>query len=214
MPPWHIVLLLLEIVVPWLIIVLVTMIIATYLALRWGRDPFGWLLLSAAMGPIAIIGLIGTRGADVERQRRPSVSGAPRVAGRTLIIVGSDGSAAGPRIAQHIVRGLSQSAEVVLACVLPHEAEPGGSEQARRDCEARVAHMTGATLDALNSGGVAARTALVFGHPGEEIVRLADREQADMIIVGRRGAGLSRALLGSVSDHVVKHATRPVLIVD
>jgi len=35
-----------------------------------------------------------------------------------------------------------------------------------------------------------------------------------MIIVGRRGAGLSRALLGSVSDHVVKHAMRPVLIVD
>ena len=214
MPLGDIVLLLLEIVVPWLIIVLVTMIVVTYLALRWGRDPFGWLLLSAAMGPIAIVGLIGTRRADVERQRRPSVSGAPRVAGSTLIIVGSDGSAAGPRIAAHIVRELSQSTEVVLACVLPLEAEPGRSEPARRDCEARVAQMTQATIDVLHSGGVAVRTAVVFGHPGEEIVRLADREQADMIIVGRRGAGLSRALLGSVSDHVVKHATRPVLIVD
>jgi nucleotide-binding universal stress UspA family protein len=131
-----------------------------------------------------------------------------------LIVVGSDGSAAGPRIAERIVRELSQNAEVVLVCVLPHEAEPTGSEQARRDCEARVAEMTRATLDVLNSGGVAARTAVVFGRPGEEIVRLADREQADLIIVGRRGAGLSRALLGSISDHVVKHATRPVLIVE
>jgi nucleotide-binding universal stress UspA family protein len=202
----------LEIVVPWLIIVLVTMISVTYLALRWGRDPFGWLLLSAAMGPIAIIALVGTRSADVERQRRISVRSAQRVAGRTLIVVGSDGSAAGPHIAEHIVRELNHGAEVVLACVLPHEAEPGGNEQAQRDCDARVAHMTGATLDVLSSEGVAARTAVVFGQPGEEIVRLADQEQADLIIVGRRGAGLSRALLGSVSEHVVKHATRPVLV--
>jgi nucleotide-binding universal stress UspA family protein len=208
------VLLLLEILVPWLVVVLVTMIVVTYLALRWGRDPFGWLLLSAAMGPIAIIALIGTRHADVERQRRPTVSGAPPVAGSTRIIVGCDGSATGPRIAEYIVRDLSQNANVVLACVLPHEAEPTGSDQARRDCEARVSQMTQATLDVLGSGGVSVRTAVVFGQAGEEIVRLADREQADLIIVGRRGAGLSKALLGSVSDHVVKHAARPVLIVD
>ena len=213
MPLWDIVLLLLEIVVPWLIIVLVTMIVVTYLALRWGRDPFGWLLLSAAMGPIAVIALIGTRSADVERQRRPSVSGGPRVAGSTLVIVGSDGSAAGPRIAEHIVRELSGSADVVLACVLPHEAEPTGSEQARRDCEARVAQMAQATLDVLKSGGVAARTAVVFGQPGEEIVRFAETCSADLIVVGRRGAGLTKALLGSVSESAVKHARRPVVVV-
>ena len=74
--------------------------------------------------------------------------------------------------------------------------------------------MTSATLAALSSGGVTARIAVVFGQAGEEIVRLAENEQADLIIVGRRGAGLSRALLGSVSDYVVKHATRPVLIID
>ncbi len=207
-------LLLLEIVVPWLILVLVTMIIVTYLALRWGRDPFGWLLLSAAMGPIAIIALIGTRSADVERQRRPSAPGTRKVPGRTRIVVGSDGSAAGSRIADHILRDGSGNTEVILVCVLPHEAEPGNSEQAGRERDASVAAMTGATLEALGSGGVPARIAVAFGQPGEEIVRLADREQADLIIVGRRGAGVSRALLGSVSDHIVKHATRPVLIVE
>jgi nucleotide-binding universal stress UspA family protein len=208
------VLLFLEIVVPWLIIVLLTMIVESYLALRWGRDPFGWLLLSAALGPIAIVALIGTRSADVERQR-PSVSGTPRVAGRTRIIVGSDGSAAGPRIARHIVlREMSQHSEVALVCVLPLEAEPGASERAQRDRDARAAEMTGATLQALSATGVPVRTVVVYGQPGEEIVRLADREQADLIIVGRRGAGLSRALLGSVSDYVVQHAQRPVLVVD
>lgn len=203
----------LEIIVPWLIIVLVTMIVMSYLALRWGRDPFGWLLLSAVLGPIAIVALIGTRSADVERQRLP-VRGTPRAEGRTRIIVGSDGSTASTRIARHIVREMNQHSEVVLVCVLPLEAEPGTSEQAQRDLDARVAEMTGATLEALSAGGLKARTVVVFGHPGEEIVRLAEREQADLIVVGRRGAGLSRALLGSVSDHVVQHATRPVLVLD
>ncbi len=207
-------LLLLEIALPWLILVLVTMIIVTYLALRWGRDPFGWLLLSAAMGPFAIIALIGTRSADVEHQRRPAELGAGRTPGRIRIVVGSDGSAAGPRAAEHVLRELRQNAEVVLVCVLPHEAEPGGNERARRDNEARVANMTKATLETLSSGGISARTAVAFGQAGEEIVRLADHEHADLIIVGRRGAGLSRALLGSASDHIVKHATRPVLIVE
>ena len=207
-------LLLLEIVVPWLLLVLVTMIIVTYLALRWGRDPFGWLLLSAAMGPIAIVALIGTRSADVKRGHSSSTSGAPRSPGRPHIIVGCDGSASGPRIAEHIVREVSRTAEVVLACVLPHEAEPGGDEQSARERDARVAKMTSATLAALSSGAVTARIAVVFGQAGEEIVRLAENEQADLIIVGRRGAGLSRALLGSVSDYVVKHATRPVLVID
>jgi len=212
-------LLLLEVLVPWLIVVVVTMIVVTYLARRWGRDPFGWLLLSAAMGPIAIVALMGTRSADVERGRRPSTTGTPRLPVHARILVGCDGSDAGLRIADHIERHLSQSAEVFLACVLPLEAEPGRDKRAKLDCDAQVARMAEETLGILRvgtlaSGRPAARTVVAFGQPGAEIVRLAEREQADLIIVGRRGAGLSRALLGSVSDYVTKHAKCPVLIVD
>lgn len=89
------VLLILEIVVPWLIIVLVTMVAASTWHCGGAAIRFGWLLLSAAMGPIGIIALVGTRSADLKRQARPPVDGAPRVVvGRTRIIVGSDGSAA------------------------------------------------------------------------------------------------------------------------
>jgi nucleotide-binding universal stress UspA family protein len=35
-----------------------------------------------------------------------------------------------------------------------------------------------------------------------------------VIIVGRRGAGLTKALLGSVSDHVVRRAKQPVVVVE
>jgi nucleotide-binding universal stress UspA family protein len=52
------------------------------------------------------------------------------------------------------------------------------------------------------------------GTPGPSIVEAAASEQADLVIVGTRGRNrVERAVLGSVSDHVVRHATAPVLIV-
>lgn len=55
---------------------------------------------------------------------------------------------------------------------------------------------------------------LSFGVADREIVRIAEAMQADMIIVGSRGlGGVRRALLGSVSDSVVRHAHCPVLVV-
>jgi nucleotide-binding universal stress UspA family protein len=55
---------------------------------------------------------------------------------------------------------------------------------------------------------------LVFGAPDEEIVKLGEELEAGLIIVGSRGlGGVKRALMGSVSDSVVRHAHGPVLVV-
>jgi nucleotide-binding universal stress UspA family protein len=55
---------------------------------------------------------------------------------------------------------------------------------------------------------------LAFGKPDQEIVRLDEELDADLIVVGSRGlGGLKRALTGSVSDSVVRHARCPVLVV-
>jgi nucleotide-binding universal stress UspA family protein len=52
------------------------------------------------------------------------------------------------------------------------------------------------------------------GSPGAAILSAAQAEEADLIVVGTRGHGrVGRLLLGSVSDHVVRHATCPVLVV-
>lgn len=46
------------------------------------------------------------------------------------------------------------------------------------------------------------------------IVRIAEEQDAALIVVASRGhSGLRATLLGSVSDGVVHHATRPVLVV-
>ena len=52
------------------------------------------------------------------------------------------------------------------------------------------------------------------GDPGESILEAAQAERADMIVVGSHGRGaVGRFLIGSVSDHVVRNASCPVLVV-
>ncbi len=51
-------------------------------------------------------------------------------------------------------------------------------------------------------------------HPSDEIVRVAEETGADLVVMGSRGlGGIKRALMGSVSDSVVRHAHCPVLVV-
>jgi len=51
-------------------------------------------------------------------------------------------------------------------------------------------------------------------NPGEELCRLAAEEKADMIVIGSRGLGtLKRAVIGSVSEYVVRNSGLPCVIV-
>lgn len=52
------------------------------------------------------------------------------------------------------------------------------------------------------------------GDATQEIIAYADEQNCDLILVGSRGLGsLKELILGSVSHHVVQHASVPVLIV-
>ena len=52
-----------------------------------------------------------------------------------------------------------------------------------------------------------------YGGEGLQAAELAERMDADLVLVGSRGLGGARAVLGSVSDMVAHYATRPVLVV-
>lgn len=55
---------------------------------------------------------------------------------------------------------------------------------------------------------------LLRGDPASEIVRLADEAKVDLIVVGTHGrSGLSRLLMGSVAEGVMRKAPCPVVTV-
>ncbi|MCE9525416.1 MAG: universal stress protein, partial [Planctomycetales bacterium] len=55
---------------------------------------------------------------------------------------------------------------------------------------------------------------LLAGDPAEAIIRLAETEKADLIVIGTHGRrGLRRVLMGSVAEVVVRTASCPVLTV-
>jgi nucleotide-binding universal stress UspA family protein len=66
----------------------------------------------------------------------------------------------------------------------------------------------------LRSAGVPYRTQMVEAEPAHALMRVADKEGAEMIVVGAHGhGGLADRVLGSVSYRLAHHATRPVVIV-
>jgi nucleotide-binding universal stress UspA family protein len=142
--------------------------------------------------------------------------------GRVLLAL--DGSRRANR-AERSAAEISAATGSVLDIVRVLEAEryrpyPGPEywEGWEADLE-RSKRQVGAFLDArarnLRDEGVEVGDAhLALGDPDKEIVRFAEDAQADLIVLGSRGFGrLRRALLGSVSDSVVRHAHCPVLVV-
>ena len=65
-----------------------------------------------------------------------------------------------------------------------------------------------------SEAGVNAEVILARGNAADKILENADKLNVDLIVVGSRGLrGLARFLLGSVSEKVVRHSSKPVLVV-
>ena len=66
----------------------------------------------------------------------------------------------------------------------------------------------------LRKSGIRYRAVFQEGSPGPELVAIADREAAGMIVTGSHGYGAFReAILGSVSHFVVQHSDLTVVVV-
>ena len=68
--------------------------------------------------------------------------------------------------------------------------------------------------DAVDQLGLTgAETMVVVGDAGHEICRLAAELPAAVVVLGTHGrGGIKRAIMGSTSDHVVRHCPCPVLV--
>jgi nucleotide-binding universal stress UspA family protein len=66
--------------------------------------------------------------------------------------------------------------------------------------------------DEARGKGLFAREIVIQGKPSAEIVRVAQEETADIIVLGTHGKGmLDKALFGSTAERVIRRAPCPVL---
>ncbi|MCH9662987.1 MAG: universal stress protein [Gammaproteobacteria bacterium] len=79
--------------------------------------------------------------------------------------------------------------------------------------EAGVRAMLRDRLKPAEAAGLSGEVVLVHGKPWQEIMDIARKHHATLIIMGTHGrSGLRQLLLGSVTEKVVRHASCPVLV--
>src|SRR5512133_333163 len=152
---------------------------------RRGHDPFAWWLLGTLLGPLALPLAVAAQ------QRRLDWAWLVRAGrpgrGPVDVLVGLDGSG---------------------------EATPAQA-RARAELE-RQARLVQLRLSAghhgPDDGRRVPRLVLLTGHPAQALSRLAAEGGYDLLVVGSRGAGLSKVLLGSTATTLAAHTKVPVLV--
>ncbi len=81
------------------------------------------------------------------------------------------------------------------------------SPESRRLLDEQVRHIE-------EAGGTVAEAHLRLGRPDDQIVQVGEELDVGLIVIGSRGhGGVRRAVMGSISDSVIRHAHCPVLVV-
>jgi nucleotide-binding universal stress UspA family protein len=118
------------------------------------------------------------------------------------ILYAADGSA-GATEAGRFIAALELSAEDAVTILTVTEHQSVTADEA-----------LDAAAAALAASPARLRRVVRRGHPAVEIVRAADEESPDLVVVGSHGrSAIARFLLGSVAEQVARHAHCPVLLV-
>jgi len=139
------------------------------------------------------------------------------------ILVPLDGSELAECVLNHVTAIATgcHVPEVVLLGVVEPISQPVyaafGDEQVRdmqKKTQKYVASYLSKVADSLKEDGIAVQIVVVSGRPAEEILDYANKNQVDLIIMSTHGrSGISRWVLGSVTDKVVRHSVAPVLTI-
>jgi nucleotide-binding universal stress UspA family protein len=173
---------------------------------RRGHSAFQWFIVGSVLGPLSL-----PLAMSAIREERPltrdliqGVSGG----GRIDVLVGVDGSSESEAALRSAVDLLGGAiGRLTLASVITFDND---STQARENA-ARAAQGLAATATATT--GHEPGTVLLSGQPGEALVEHANNEGYGLLVVGRRGKGASKVLLGSTAVRVANASEIPVLII-
>lgn len=135
-----------------------------------------------------------------------------------VILLATDGSLASEGASEEAIDLATQvHARLLVVSVLgasSRRSEASAEAAGPADSRDSLTTAAQAIVQRARAAGADATFLVWEGVPGEAIVAAADSENADLIVVGSHGrSGVSRFLIGSVSDYVVRHAHCPVMVV-
>jgi nucleotide-binding universal stress UspA family protein len=137
---------------------------------------------------------------------------APRAVRHLVLAI--DGSSASDKAVKFLIHHINPRADgpdqepilVTVVHAVPYLKYPEVKEAGKR-----LVQRYG---ERLAKAGYQVREALRLGKPADEILTVAGKDRADLIVTGAKGLGaVGRILLGSVSTRVVQHAKCSVLVV-
>ena len=191
------------------------------------RGPVAQTIVDSARRGVQLVA-VGSRGLDaLDRFMLGSVSThvihhvscsvlvvreAPRPIRRVVLAV--DGSAASKRAVQFMLRTVkparTASGQEPVTVTVTHAMPFLNYPELRHAGSAMVEECS----ERLLRVGYRVEQAPVIGNPADEILKVAETHEADLIVTGAKGLGaVARFLLGSVSTRVVQHAGCSTLIV-
>jgi nucleotide-binding universal stress UspA family protein len=144
----------------------------------------------------------------------------------SIVVLGTDGSELSRRALAAGLAVLGPADRTIVATVT-ETVDPtllagvsgfgGGvmsAEQYDEEAGARAEAAATALREAVDALGLHdAETTVLQGDPAEALCDFATEVKASVLVIGSHGrGGIKRALLGSVSDHVVRNAPCPVVV--
>jgi nucleotide-binding universal stress UspA family protein len=161
---------------------------------RQGYRAGGWYLLGAVLGPLFIPIAAERARRDVAVLERGDGSPRDDDPGRLTVVVGVDGSTESDQAVREAGRLFAGSgAAFVLVSVLDPDAGEFPDDPRRQAAHDLLADRA----EWLPEGAV---LEIGCGQPARVLQEITRAEAADVLVLGRRGRGLSRRLMGSVAE--------------
>ena len=168
---------------------------------RRGHDAFSWLILGTLFGPLGAIFAFEARGQEGRRTELVAPHG-PSGAGPVDVLAGIDGS---PESMAALRAGFevlgSRLGRLTLATVIPFDCGVARQQAAREELERAGSSIAGEP-----------QLEVLYGRPAQALLDRAIEGGYDLVVIGTRGAGASKALLGSTAADISRSAKLPVLL--
>jgi nucleotide-binding universal stress UspA family protein len=134
-----------------------------------------------------------------------------------LILASIDGSETALKAADHAIKlARLTKAKLIILHVIDNRSFLGYDEPEKKNLREHLQKLAKTYIEQVSeiSSNLDVEMVVAEGSPAEEIVKVAENRNVELIVMGTRGlTGARRTLLGSTASQVIEWAPCPVLVV-